>query len=89
MERREVEPAERAAYRAKCKHRGLEDMCLYYTGNYGWAHVTYGCTVGAKCPRMKRWDKRQTDKQCGCVGNATDWTSNKIRTKDKERTQGR
>lgn len=52
------ESTERRIYREKCKHfLPMYEQCVMQSGSEkGW-HISIGCD--GKCPRMKRYDKKQ------------------------------
>ena len=52
------ESIERRIYREKCKHfLPISEGCVIQSGSANGWHVSIGCD--GKCPRMKRYDKKQ------------------------------
>lgn len=55
-----LEPVERTAYRAVCKHCGYTGSCFKHSGYFGFgggvAHITMACD--GKCRRMVIWDNK-------------------------------
>lgn len=56
------EPTERWLYRMKCKHYGMEGICLKHSGYLNkTTHITLQCD--GDCRRMKNYDKKKGNRK--------------------------